>query len=179
MNREQKAEFVDEIRGRFANAPLVILTSFQGATVKEMNQIRRACEPAGLHFQVVKNSLCRRAIAGTPKEKLSPHFKGNVGVLFAGDDPIAAAKIYRDLAKANEKLQVKVGYFEGDVLEGKAVAAVADLPSREELLATLLSTMQEAPRQVLGVIQGPPRDLLYLLQNHASELEKREGAAAS
>jgi large subunit ribosomal protein L10 len=179
MNREQKAEFVDEIRGRFASAPLVILTDFQGATVKEMDQVRRACEPAGIHFRVVKNSLCRRAIAGTPKEKLGPYFKGNVGVLFAGDDPIAAAKVFRELTKTNEKLQVKVGYFDGDVLEGKAVASVADLPSREELLSILLRTMQEAPRQVLGVMQGPARDLLYLLQNHAAELEKREGAAAS
>lgn len=175
MNREQKAGFVDEISGRFADAPLVILTDFQGSTVREMDQIRRACEPAGVHFRVVKNSLCRRAIAGTPKEKLSPYFKGNVGVLFAGDDPIAAAKIFRDLVRTNEKLQVKAGYFDGDVLEGPAVAAVADLPSREELLSILLRTVQEGPRQVLGVLQGPARDLLYLLQNHAAELEKTAG----
>lgn len=65
MNREQKAAFVDEIRGRFAEAPLVILTEFKGSTVKELDQIRRACEPAGVHFRVVKNTLCRLAIDGT------------------------------------------------------------------------------------------------------------------
>lgn len=176
MNREQKAAFVDEIRGRFAEAPLVILTDFQGATVKEMDQIRRACEPAGIHFRVVKNTLCRRAIDGTDKEPLSPHFRGNVGVLFAGDDPIAAAKVFRDLVKANDKLQAKAGFFEGDLLDGKGVVAVADLPSREELLTLLLRTIIEGPRQVLGVLQAPARDLLYLLQNYAKKLEDEGGA---
>lgn len=176
MNREQKAAFVDEIRGRFAEAPLVILTEFKGSTVKELDQIRRACEPAGVHFRVVKNTLCRLAIDGTEKEELAPHFRGNVGVLFAGDDPIAAAKVFRDLVKANDKLQAKAGFFEGDVLDAKGVVAVADLPSREELLTVLLRTVIEAPRQVLGVLQAPARDLLYLLQNYAKKLEDEGGA---
>lgn len=171
MNREQKAVFVDEIRGRFAKAPLVILTDFQGTTVKQIDQVRRACERDGVHFEVIKNTLGRRAVAGSPKEKLGPYFKGNVGVLFAGDDPIAAAKLFRDLVKANDKLQVRAGYFDGDVLEGAAVSAVADLPSREELLSVLLRTLQESPRQMLGILQGPARDLLYLLQNYAQKLE--------
>lgn len=176
MNREQKAAFVDEIRGRFAEAPLVILTDFQGSSVKDMDSVRRACEPAGVHFQVVKNTLCRRAIEGTEKEKLTPFFSGNVGVLFAGDDPIAAAKVFRDLAKTNDKLQAKAGFFEGDLLDGTGVTAVAELPSREELLSVLLRTIIEGPRQVLGVLQGPARDLLYLLQNYATKLEDEGGA---
>lgn len=99
-----------------------------------------------------------------------------MGVLFAGDDPIAAAKVFRDLAKANDKLQAKAGFFEGDVLDAKGVVAVADLPSREELLTVLLRTVIEAPRQVLGVLQAPARDLLYLLQNYAKKLEDEGGA---
>lgn len=176
MNREQKAAFVEDIRGRFAQAPLVILTEFQGSTVKELDQVRRACEPVGVHFQVVKNTLCRRAIEGTEKEVLAEHFRGNVGVLFAGEDPIAAAKAFRDIARSNAKLQVKAGFFEGGVLDAKGVEAVADLPSREELLALLLRTMLEAPRQVMGVIRAPARDLLYLLQNYANKLEDEAGA---
>lgn len=172
MNREQKADFVDEIRGRFAEAPLVILTDFQGSTVKEMDSLRRACEPVGVHFRVVKNTLCRRAIEGTDKEPLSAHFRGTVGVLFAGEDAIAAAKVFRDQRKANDKLKVKAGFFEGDLLDAKGVESVAELPSREELLVVLLRTMLEAPRQVLGILQAPARDLLYLLQNYARKLEE-------
>ena len=171
MNREDKAAFIEEVRDRFVNAPLVILTDWKGSTVAEMDALRRACEPVGVHFQVVKNTLCRRAIEGTDLEGLSEHFKGNIGVLFAGDDPIAAAKLFRAQKKENEKLICRAGYFEGDVLDGKGVDAVADLPSREELLVTLLRTLQEGPRQVLGVIRAPARDLLYLLTNYANKLE--------
>lgn len=175
MNREQKAQFVDEIRGRFGEAPLVILTDWVGSTVEEMNTFRRACEPHGVHFQVVKNTLCRRALEGTEMEGLGEHFRGNIGVLFAGDDPIAAAKLYKDQAKENDKLIPRAGFFEGDVLNADGVIAVASLPSREELLVTLLRTIQEGPRQVLGVIQAPARDLLYLLNNYAAKLEEEGG----
>jgi large subunit ribosomal protein L10 len=173
MNRDQKAEFIEEIRGRFASAPLVVLTDFKGIKVQEIDRVRRACEKSGSHFQVVKNTLCRRAIAGTAHEKLADHFSGNIGVLFSSEDAVGTAKMFRDVVKANDKLEVRAGFFDGDVLDAKGVTAVADLPSREDLLAKLLATIQEGPRQLLGVIQGAPRDLLYLLQNHASEVEKK------
>lgn len=172
MNREQKTVFVEEIRGRFESAPFVVLTDFKGSTVAQMDSLRRACESNGSHFQVVKNTLCKRAIQGVDgASNLDEHFVGNVGVLFAGDDPIAAAKMFRAQVKDNNKLVVKAGLFEGDVLDEKGVAAVADLPSREELLVTLLRTIQEGPRQILGVIRAPARDLLYLLSNYANKLE--------
>lgn len=173
MNRDQKAEFIDEIRNRFANAPFVVLTDFKGSSVGQMDAIRRACEKSGAHFQVVKNTLCRRAIAGTDHEKLADHLSGNIGVMFSSEDAVGAAKMFKDVLKGNDKLEVRAGFFDGDVLDAKGVAAVADLPSREDLLSTLLRTLQEGPRQVLGVIQGAPRDLLYLLQNHAAEIEKK------
>jgi large subunit ribosomal protein L10 len=104
-------------------------------------------------------------------EALSPHFQGNIAVVFSGEDPIATAKVFKDQRKENKKLETRAGFFEGDLLDGKGVEIVATLPSREELLATLLRTIQEGPRQVLGVIQGPPRDLLFLLNNYASKLQ--------
>lgn len=173
MNRDQKAEFIEEIRGRFAAAPFVVLSDFKGIKVQEVDRVRRACEKSGAHFQVVKNTLCRRAIAGTAHEKLAAHFTGNIGVLFSSEDAVGTAKMFREVVKTNEKIIVKVGFFDGDVLDPKGVEAVADLPSREDLLAKLLATIQEGPRQLLGVLQGAPRDLLYLLQNHSAELEKK------
>lgn len=172
MNRAQKAEFIDAMRGRFNEAPFIALTDFKGSTVAQLDAVRRACEPQGIHFQVVKNTLCRKALEGTGKEDLAEHFKGNVAVLFSGEDPIAAAKLMKAQLKENEKLVLKAGFFEGEVLDSKGVEAVANLPSREELLVSLLRTLQEGPRQVLGVIRGPARDLLYLLQNYAKKLEE-------
>lgn len=172
MNREQKAAFIEDIRGRVEGAPFIVLTDFIGSTVDQMNSLRRACEPSGAHFRVVKNTLARRAIAGTDAEVLQDHLVGNVGVLFSGDDPIATAKMFKAQLKENKNLVVKVGYFEGGILDEKGVVAVADLPSREDLLVSLLRTIQEGPRQILGVIRGPARDLLYLLQNYANKLEE-------
>ena len=172
MNRAEKAEFVDEVRAAFTSAPLLILSDFQGVTVTEIDRVRRAVEKAGAEFRVVKNSLCRIALADTPKADLASKFRGNIGVVVSGDDPIATAKAFRTLLKENEKLKVKGGFFDGDVLDAKQVDAVADLPSREELLSHLLATIQEGPRQVLRVLQAPARDLLYLLNNYAAKLEE-------
>lgn len=171
MNREQKSQIIDDVRERFLAAPFVALTDFKGSTVAQMDKLRRACEAQGIHFQVVKNTLSKRAVADTDLEGLTKHFQGNIGVFFAGEDPIAAAKLLKDQVKDNDKLVIKAGFFEGDVLDEKSTLAVADLPSREELLVTLLRTIQEGPRQVLGVLQAPARDLLYLLNNYASKLE--------
>lgn len=171
MNREDKVAFVEDIRGRFSDSPLVVLADFRGSSVDQMNALRRACEPTGAHFRVVKNTLCRRAVDGTDAAGLAEHFKGNVGVLFSGEDPIAAAKMFKAQLKDNEHLEVKAGFFEGDVLDAANTVAIAELPSREDLLVSLLRTIQEGPRQILGVIRGPVRDLLYLLQNYAAKLE--------
>lgn len=171
MNREQKAAFVEEVRGQFSESPFVILTDFKGSSVADMDALRRACEPVGAQYRVVKNTLCRRAIDGLPAEGLSEHLVGNVGVLFAGDDAIGAAKVLKAALKDNKALEVKAGFFEGDVLDPAGVIAIASMPSREDMLVTLLRTIQEGPRQILGVIRGPARDLLYLLQNYANKLE--------
>lgn len=174
MNREQKAAQIDNLATRFAASPFVVLTDFKGSKVTEMDAIRRGCEKGGVFFQVVKNTLAVRALEGTGKEALAGHFRGNIGVLIADEDPIAAAKLFRDQAKANANLVVRAGFFEGDVLDDKGVAAIAEMPSKEELQASLLATLQEAPRSVLGLVQAPARDLLFLLQNYASKLGESE-----
>jgi large subunit ribosomal protein L10 len=171
VNREQKAQFVETVQSRFADSPLVILTAFKGSTVAQLEEMRHACNEAGAEFQVVKNTLCKRALAGTDMEVLSPHFQGNIGVIFSGEDAIATAKVFKGQRKGNPKLETRAGFFEGDVLDQAGVELVATLPSKEELLTKLLQTVQEGPRQVLGVIQGPARDLMYLLNNYSSKLQ--------
>lgn len=172
MNRDEKVEVIEDLRGRFAASPFVILADFKGSDPLQMDAIRRKLQPIGVHFRVVKNSLARRAIAGTEKAALDGHFKGNTGVIFSGEDAQGTARLFKELAKDNEKLVAKAGFFDGSVLAPKEVAAVADLPSRDQLLAMLLGTLQAGPRQVLGLLQAPARDLVYLLQNRASQLEK-------
>jgi large subunit ribosomal protein L10 len=176
VNRVDKAKFIEDIRDRFVKSSLVALTDFQGSSVAEMDRFRRNFEARKIHFEVVKNSLCRIAIKGTALEGLSEHFTGNTGVLFVDEDPIAGARAIRDGFKDKEHLKVRVGFFEGDVIDAEALKKVADLPGREQLLSTLLATIQEGPRSLLRVIQAPARDLLYVLNNFADKLE-RDGAA--
>jgi large subunit ribosomal protein L10 len=174
MNREEKVAQVEDLNRRFASTPFVVLADFKGSTVAQMNTLRRNCEKGGVFFQVVKNTLAVRALQGTGKEGLADHFRGNIGVLIAHEDAIATAKLVNQFRKENEKIKVRAGFFDGDVLNDKGVAAVADLPTKEELQSMLLATLQEAPRSLLGILQAPARDLMYLLGNYAAKLESNE-----
>ncbi len=175
MNRDQKVEFVEELHGRLSSTPFVILTAYKGSTVAQMDALRRAVEPTGAHFQVVKNTLAVRALEGTGMEGLADHFKGPIGLVIAGEDAVSVAKTFNGLAKDNDKLEVKAGYFDGEVLDANATKAVAEMPSKEELQAKMLATLLAAPRQVLGILQAAPRDLLYLLKNYERKLEEQQG----
>ncbi len=170
MDKSQKFQYVKDNRERIVNAPLVFVAGYEGSTVIETEEIRNKLRPLGLEIKIVKNTLLRRIVADTPLEGLSLHFKGMNAIIVSGDDPIATARAVRDAFSDKGKIQIKAGYFEGDVLDAKSAAAIADLPSREDLLATLLRTVQEAPRRVMSVMQAPARDLLYLLKNFENKL---------
>jgi large subunit ribosomal protein L10 len=173
MDRTEKAEYVNALAERLKKAPLVMVADYRKVTVAEINAFRRAMQAKGLQYEVIKNTLARRAIAGTPMEAVAPMLTGMTGWIISSEDPIESAKVVReatkDLKKA-EKLVIKGGYFDGEALGAEAVMKVADLPGKAELLTTLLRTVQEGPRQVLGVLQGPARDLLYVLKNYEAKL---------
>src|SRR5687767_11656639 len=170
---------VEDLHGRFRVSPLVVLADFKGSTVLQMDVVRRSSEKAGIYFRVVKNTLAVRALEGTGKEKLGDHFRGNVGVLVSGEDPIVAAKLVKDLAKDNDKILVRAGYFDGDVIDAKTVGQVADLPSKDQLRSQLLSIMLQPPQLLLAVLEAPGRDLVSLLNNFAQKLESAGEAPAS
>jgi large subunit ribosomal protein L10 len=177
MNRAQKEALVANISERLGAAPLIMLADYRGVTVAEIDGIRRELEKHGVEYQVIKNSLASRAIAGTEKEGLSEMMTGMTGFVISGEDPIATAKIVRETIKPFKKLErftIKGGFFDGEVLDGENIQKVADLPGREELLTTLLRTIQEGPRQVLGVIQGPARDLVNLIKNFEHKLSEND-----
>lgn len=173
---ESKAELVERLNSALSEAPFVVLTSYRGATSNATNDIRRNLEGHGLRMEVVKNSLAKRALQGTGMEDLADQFSGMTGLIISGEDGIAAAKAIKEaIGDKKSPIQIKAGFFEGQVLDTAGAIAVASLPSREELLSLLLRTLQEAPRQVMGVIRAPARDLLYLLKNYEDKLAEQEG----
>ena len=176
MNRTQKAQFVDELSERLGNSPFLALVDFRSTTVEATNALRRDFEKIGVEVKVVKNTLAKRAIAGTELEGLTEHFRDMTGIVFCGEDPVAAAKAVKEkLFVKNPPMTVKGGYFDGEVLDADGVKAVADLPSKEELQTMLLQALQAAPRKVMGVIRAPARDLVYLLKNYENKLAEAEG----
>lgn len=176
MNRTQKADVVEKLTADLGESPFIVLTDFGGASANHTNAFRRKLEKHGLRMQVVKNTLAKRAIAGTDKEVLGSHLSGMTGLIISGEDPTATAKAVQDALEKKDPIEIKGTFFEGDMAQGDAgLKLVASLPSREDLLVMLLRTLQAGPRNVLGVIRGPARDLLYLLKNYETKLAEAEG----
>ena len=173
MSRTEKVAVVEGLTARLEEAPFVALADYRGISVAEVSEFRSKLKDAGIHYEVIKNKLAKRAIAGTDKEILHDLLVGMTGWVISGEDPIAAAKMLKaetkDLVK-DGKFTVKGGFFDGDLLDGKGVSDVAELPSKDELFAMLLGLLQKGPQQVLGVVGAPGRDLVTLLKNFESKL---------
>jgi len=172
--KAEKQARVDSLREQLTGAPLVALVDYKKITVEQVNAVRRTLQDKGLTYRVEKNTLINLAVKDTDMANMNKYLSGMVGVIISGEDAIDAAKTIRSVTAEfkGSTFVVKGGYFDGDVLDGKQLDRVADLPSKEELLSTLLRTIQEGPRQVLGVIQGPARDLVNLLKNYENKLSE-------
>jgi large subunit ribosomal protein L10 len=169
-SRASKDATLSEMAQRLSKAPMVVIADYRGTTVKDITAFRSSLKKAGLHYEVVKNTIAKRALQGTPMENFTKSVTGMSGWVFSNEDAIASAKVIRDIGKNFKTIEIKGGWFDGAVLDASAVAKVADLPSKEELRSQLLATIQEAPTRVVRVLQAPARDLLYLLQNFANKL---------
>jgi len=175
---QRKVEFLNTLQEKLEASPLVVLVNYEGIGVEDINGIRRRLEEKGISYMVAKNNIIKKAVQGTEREKMIPLLTGMTGLIFSGEDGIETAKTVRDITterKKNPGFVVKGGFFDGTVLKSDVeVNKVADLPSKEELLSTLLRTVQEGPRQILGVIQGPARDLVNLIKNYEHKLSEAE-----
>lgn len=141
LNLQQKEAVVAEVAREVAGAQAIVLAENRGMPVADMTQLRAKARASGVYFRVVKNTLVRRAVAGTPYEKLSERMVGPLAYGI-GKDPVAVAKVLNDFAKGHEKFVITAGAMGGQVMSAKDVAALASLPSREELLSKLAGTMQ-------------------------------------
>jgi large subunit ribosomal protein L10 len=171
----QKQAIVESLSSTLSEAPLIALVDYNGITVEQINQIRRSLESKGINYVVAKNTLILKAVEGSDKEGLAPYLKGMTGLVISNEDAIGSAKAIREVSKEfKTTFNIKGGFFDGDILNAIGVDKVADLPSKEELLSTLLRTIQEPARQILGVLQGPARDLMFLLKNYEEKLSEAE-----
>ncbi|TAK92644.1 MAG: 50S ribosomal protein L10 [Burkholderiaceae bacterium] len=163
MNIEDKKAIVAEVTAQVAKAQTIVVAEYRGITVGDLTQLRKNARTQGVYLRVLKNTLARRAVEGTPFAGLSEQMAGPL-IYGMSADPVAPAKVLNDFGRTNDKLVLKAGSYNGKVLDQASVKALATIPSREELLAKLL-----------GVMQAPVSGFARLL---AALAEKKQGEAA-
>ncbi len=141
LNLDEKKAVVAEVSAQVASAQAIIIAEYRGLGVGNMTRLRAKARESGIYFRVLKNSLARRAVAGTPFNGLSDHMVGPLAYGI-GSDPVAAAKVLHEFSKGNDKFVIKAGAMPNLVMSSKEVASLAALPGRDELLSKLLGTMQ-------------------------------------
>ena len=175
MNRDEKSELVETMRGVFANTNLVIVSHYSGLTVTEITNLRRQVRDAGASFKVTKNRLTRIALEGTVFGGLTESFKGPTAITYS-TDPVAAAKATVDFAKKNDKLVILCGALGTQMLDAEGVKALATLPSLDELRGKLIGVLQAPAARLVGVVQAPGSQLARVLHAYATR-EDTEAAA--
>lgn len=163
--REEKIQVVEEIADRLTRSKGTIVTDYRGLNVAEVTELRKQLREAGVEYQVLKNTLTRRAADKVQLSDLHPYLTGPTAVAFGYDDPVTPAKILNDFAKKHKALELKGGILEGRVISAEEVTNLATLPSREGLLSMLLS-----------VLQAPMRNFAYAVKQVADQ--KEQGAEA-
>ena len=171
--RAEKVAVVDEVRQRLEESAASVVTEYRGLTVADLAELRRNLRAAGGDYKVFKNTLVRLAIAGGPHQPLEDLLTGPTAITFVQGDVSAVAKALREFSRANPHLIVKGGLIAGDVLSSGELGALADLPSRDVLLARFAGALQAPLAQLAGLLQALPRDFAYGL---SALLDEKGGA---
>jgi large subunit ribosomal protein L10 len=165
MERAQKEEAIKDIRARFDKMSSAVFLDFTGMTVEEVSKLRDKFREKGIDYKVLKNKLVEKALADQPwVSGLKPVLRGMTGVAWSFEEPSAAARVVKDFVKENEKLKVKAGVLEGQVLDAKQVEnQLATLPSKDEARSMLLATLIAAPQRFVMLLNAPARDFVGVL----------------
>lgn len=174
LNIDEKKAVVAEVSAEIAKAQAIVVAEYRGLEVGNMTALRREARKSGVYLRVLKNTLARRAVDGTPFSGLSQHLVGPL-VYGISPDPVATAKLMNDFAKGNEKLVIKAGAMPNAVISALEVKALASMPSRDELLAKLLGTMQAPVAQFVRTLNEVPSRFVRTL---AAIRDAKESVAA-
>jgi large subunit ribosomal protein L10 len=170
MDRAQKAENVEALKGVFASAGVVVVSHYAGLTVADMTQLRVRLRSAGAELKVVKNRLVKIALEGAPQAAGAHLFTGPTAIAYSAD-PIAATKVAVAYAKEKEQFVLLGAMLGGQVLDKNAVQALATLPSLDELRAKLAGLIQAPATKVAGVIAAPAAGLARVIAAYAEKAE--------
>lgn len=171
MNRTEKEQVVADLRAGLQEARSVVLTSHMGIEVNTVNELRSEFRKAGVHYQVVKNTLARLAIAGTEFEAIDEFLKGPTALAFSMDDAPAPAKIAKKFSKDHDSFVIKGGFLPGEgLLDEDGVNRLSELLSKEELLAKLLGTFKAGPEKFVRTLSAAPQKFVRVLSARRDDL---------
>ena len=171
LNRQDKANVIAEMSELVAQSSAIIIAEYRGLTVEAITKLRADARKQGVQLRVVKNTLVRRAVAGTPFEGLSDQFVGPL-IYRLSADPVAAAKVLATFAKTIDKLIIKGGAMANYVMDVAAVEQLASMPSREELLAKLMATMNEPIAKFVRTLNEVPARFVRTVAAYRDAQEK-------
>ena len=171
LSLEQKQAMVSEVSAKLAGAQALIVAEYRGLDVEHVTQLRAKARKSGLYLRVLKNTLARRAVQGTPFEKLTDQLVGPLMYGIAAD-PVAGAKVMSEFAKDNEHFVIRGGAMPNSLMSPKDIKALALLPSRNELLAKLMGTMQAPVATLVRTMNEVPARFVRTLAAFRDQLEK-------
>jgi large subunit ribosomal protein L10 len=174
LNLEDKKALVAEVNAVAGSAQSVVAAEYRGLTVTQMTDLRAKARAQGVYMRVVKNTLARKALAGTAFETIGPVLKGPLVLAFSKDDPGAAARVVKDFAKANEKLVATYMSLGGPVLPGKDIEKLANLPTRAQAISMLMGVMKAPIQKFVATLAEP---LPKLARTLAAVRDQKQAAA--
>ena len=175
LNLDDKKALVAEVSKVAATAQSVVAAEYRGLTVGQMTDLRSKARAQGVYMRVVKNTLARKAVAGTAFENIGPILKGPLVLAFSKDDPGAAARVLKAFAKDHDKLIATAVSLGGQLLPGKDLDKVAALPTRDQALAQLMGVMRAPIQKLVGTLAATPSKLVRTLE--AVRVQKQAAGA--
>jgi len=173
LNLEDKKALVTEVSAIAAKAQSVVAAENRGITVGQMTELRAKARAQGVYMRVVKNTLARKALAGTSFEVIGPKLKGPLVLAFSKDDPGAAARVVKDFAKAHDKFVPTLVSLGGQVLSAKDLEKVASLPTKDQAIAQLMGLLKAPIQKLVGTLAAPQAKLVRTI---AADRDQKQAA---